>query len=168
MSLTMYIPYNSFCLPITSLPAENWPQKSWGLGLFSQVWTVRCQGRDWSFQCLACVFTLRIDLQHLIGISFCRHSSSNTMPSLLLRGLESKRARLSLAHEVENDRLDAIEHARKEFGDKARHYRYLLEKTVNLSSNGVDRVTEDVLRELVGLVDWFMVLTGASDTFTMV
>ncbi|EOX6952456.1 MAG: hypothetical protein E7H78_28620 [Klebsiella michiganensis] len=75
-----------------------------------------------------------------------------------------QRARLSLAHEVEYDRLDAIEHARKEFGDKARHYRYLLEKTVNLSSNGVDRVTEDVLRELVGLVDWFMVLTGASDT----
>ncbi|MCC3705551.1 hypothetical protein LLR08_23720 [Rouxiella badensis] len=75
-----------------------------------------------------------------------------------------QRARLSLAHEVEYDRLDAIEHARKEFGDKARHYRYLLEKTVNLPSNGVDNVTEDVLRELVGLVDWFMVLTGASDT----
>lgn len=75
-----------------------------------------------------------------------------------------QRARQSLAHEVEYDRLDAIEQARKEFGDKARHYRYLLEKTVSLSSNGVDDVTEDVLRELVGLVDWFMVLTGASDT----
>ncbi|APS30717.1 hypothetical protein H4F38_15340 [Pectobacterium brasiliense] len=75
-----------------------------------------------------------------------------------------QRARLSLAHEVEYDRLDAIEQARKEFGDMARHYRYLLEKTVSLSSNGVDDVTEDVLRELVGLVDWFMVLTGASDT----
>ncbi|HBX5310422.1 TPA: hypothetical protein MH406_25995, partial [Klebsiella pneumoniae] len=74
------------------------------------------------------------------------------------------RARLSLAHEVEYDRLDAIEQARKEFGNMARHYRYLLEKTVSLSSNGVDDVTEDVLRELVGLVDWFMVLTGASDT----
>lgn len=75
-----------------------------------------------------------------------------------------QRARMSLAHEVEYDRLDAIENARKEFGDNARHYRYLLEKTVSLPSGGIDDVTEGVLRELVGLVDWFMVLTGASDT----
>ncbi|MBG2711122.1 hypothetical protein AB7W80_15390 [Providencia rettgeri] len=76
----------------------------------------------------------------------------------------TQRASLSLAHEVEYDRLDAIEQARKEFGGNARHYRYLLEKTISLSSNGVKDVSEDVLRELVALVDWFMVLTGASDT----
>ncbi|MBE5214763.1 hypothetical protein IG611_05360 [Pectobacterium sp. A535-S3-A17] len=75
-----------------------------------------------------------------------------------------QRTRQSLAHEVEYDRLDAIEQTRKEFGDTARHYRYLLEKTVSLPSNGGNDVTEDVQRELIGLVDWFMVLTGASDT----
>lgn len=69
----------------------------------------------------------------------------------------------SLAHDVDYDRLDAVEQARKEFGTAARHYRYLLEKTVSSSENGNGEVTDDVLRELVGLVDWYMVLTGASD-----
>lgn len=74
-----------------------------------------------------------------------------------------QRARQSLAHAVEYDRLDAVEQARKEFGTAARHYRYLLEKTVGSSATGDTDVTEHILRELVGLVDWFMVLTGASD-----
>ncbi len=73
------------------------------------------------------------------------------------------RARQSLAHDVEYDRLEAIEQARKEFGGPARHYRYLLEKTVSSPASGSVQVSEDVLRELVGLVDWFKVLTSASD-----
>lgn len=83
---------------------------------------------------------------------------------LIAERLRIQRARQSLAHAVEYDRLDAVENARKEFGTAARHYRYLLEKTVSSPMAGDGEITEDVLRELVGLVDWYMVLTGASDT----
>lgn len=74
-----------------------------------------------------------------------------------------QRARQSLAHAVEYDRLDAVEEARKTYGEAARHYRYLLEKTVSSTAAGEEPVTNDILRQLVGLVDWYMVLTGASD-----
>lgn len=74
-----------------------------------------------------------------------------------------QRAQQSLAHEVEYDRLDAIEQARQKFGTSAGHYRYLLEKTVSSPTTGNGEVSDDVLRELVGLVDWYMVFTGASD-----
>lgn len=82
---------------------------------------------------------------------------------LVAERMKIQRARQSLAHDVEYDRLDVVEQARKEFGSAARHYRYLLEKTVSSPATGNVEVTDDVLRELVGLVDWFMVLTGASD-----
>ncbi|MEA3642603.1 MAG: hypothetical protein VBE63_22060 [Lamprobacter sp.] len=82
---------------------------------------------------------------------------------LVIERMRIQRARQSLAHDVDYDRLDAVEKARKEFGSAARHYRYLLEKTVSLPATGIGEVTGDVLRELVGLVDWYMVLTGASD-----
>lgn len=83
---------------------------------------------------------------------------------LVTERLKVQRARQSLAHAVEYDRLDVVEDARKEFGTAARHYRYLLEKVVSSSNIGVEPVDDNVLRELVGLVDWYMVLTGASDT----
>lgn len=83
---------------------------------------------------------------------------------LVAERLKIQRTRQSLAHEVEYDRLDAVEDARKEFGTATRHYRYLLEKTVSSQVSGDGKITIDVLRELVGLVDWYMVLTGASDT----
>lgn len=74
------------------------------------------------------------------------------------------RARQSLMHEVDYDRHEAIAEARKEFGAIARHYRYLLEKVVSAPQRtGQQRVDESFLRELVGLVDWYMVLAGASD-----
>jgi len=82
---------------------------------------------------------------------------------LVTERMKIQRARQSLAHDVDYDRLDAVEQARKEFGSAARHYRYLLEKTVSSPATGSGEVTDDVLRELVGLVDWYMVLTGASD-----
>lgn len=82
---------------------------------------------------------------------------------LVTERMKIQRARQSLAHDVDYDRLDAIEQARKDYGSVARHYRYLLEKTVSSPVTGNGEVTDDVLRELVGLVDWFMVLTGASD-----
>lgn len=83
---------------------------------------------------------------------------------LVAERVSVQRARQSLAHSVEYDRLEAIEEARKEFGTAARHYRYLLEKTVSSPTTGNGKVTEESLRELVGLIDWYMVLTGASDT----
>ena len=82
---------------------------------------------------------------------------------LFTERMKIERARQSLAHDVDYDRLDAVEQARKEFGFVARHYRYLLEKTVSSPVSGSGEVTDDVLRELVGLVDWYMALTGASD-----
>lgn len=82
---------------------------------------------------------------------------------LVSERLKIQRARQSLSHAVEYDRLDAVEDARKEFGSASRHYRYILEKVVSSPNTGVKPVDEGVLRELVGLVDWYMVLTGASD-----
>lgn len=83
---------------------------------------------------------------------------------LVAERVRVQRARQSLAHEVEYDRLDAVDEARKEFGTAARNYRYLLEKTVSSPVTGDGEINEGILRELVSLVDWYMVLTGASDT----
>lgn len=74
-----------------------------------------------------------------------------------------ERAKMSLAHAVEYDRHEAIENARKDYGDISRHYRYLLEKTVSSVITGNEDVTDETVRELGALVDWYMVLTGASD-----
>lgn len=82
---------------------------------------------------------------------------------LVAERVKVQRARQSLSHSVEYDRLGVVEDARKEFGSAARHFRYILEKVVSSSNNGVEPVNDDVLRELVALVDWYMVLTGASD-----
>lgn len=82
---------------------------------------------------------------------------------LIAERMKIQRTRQSLAHEVEYDRLDTVEQARKQYGEAARHCRYLLEKTVSSSNNGEGQVTDDVLRELIALVDWYMVLTVASD-----
>jgi len=74
------------------------------------------------------------------------------------------RVRQSLTHEVDYDRHEAVAEARKEFGAIARHYRYLLEKVLSAPQRtGQQSVDANLLRELVGLVDWFMVLAGASD-----
>ncbi len=82
---------------------------------------------------------------------------------LFTERLKILKARQSILHDVEYDRLESIEKARKDYGGTARHYRYLLEKIVSSSVSGIEQVSDDVLRELIGLVDWFMVLTGASD-----
>lgn len=82
---------------------------------------------------------------------------------LVTERMKIQRTHQSLSHDVDYDRLDAIEQARKDYGSVARHYRYLLEKTVSSPTTGTEDATDDVLRELVGLVDWYMVLTGASD-----
>lgn len=74
-----------------------------------------------------------------------------------------ERARQSLSHEVDYDRVGAVEEAHRQYGTVARHYRYLLEKAVSCQASGPSEVTPDVLRELVGIVDWLMSLAGASD-----
>ncbi|MCX7110957.1 MAG: hypothetical protein NTX45_12710 [Proteobacteria bacterium] len=75
------------------------------------------------------------------------------------------RTRLSLIHEVDYDRHEAVAKANKEFMGNARHYRYLLEKILSSpQQTGWEPVDTSLLRSLVGLVDWYMVLAGASDT----
>lgn len=73
------------------------------------------------------------------------------------------RAQQSLAHDVEYDRFEAVEKARKDLGTAARHFRYLLEKVLSSTGGGAQQVTSEVLRELVGLVDWYKVLADAGD-----
>lgn len=74
------------------------------------------------------------------------------------------RVRQSLSHEVDYDRHEAVAEARKEFGTAARHYRFLLEKVLSASlRTGLQPVDASLLRELIGLIDWYMVLAGASD-----
>lgn len=82
---------------------------------------------------------------------------------LLARRIRETRVHQSLVHQVDYDRLEALSEARKEFENTARNYRYLLEKTVNSTTSGQERITPQLLRELIGLVDWYMVLAGASD-----
>lgn len=110
---------------------------------------------------------LRLHIENRLA-SFDRHQLLRAFIEqhdalLVTERMKVQRARQSLAHDVEYDRLDVVEQARKEFGSAARHYRYLLEKIVSSPATGNVDVTDDVLRELVGLVDWYMVLTGASD-----
>lgn len=82
---------------------------------------------------------------------------------LLARRLRETRVHQSRVHQVDYDRQEALYEARKEFESTARNYRYLLEKMVNSTTAGQERVTPQLLRELIGLVDWYMVLAGASD-----
>lgn len=82
---------------------------------------------------------------------------------LLARRIRETRVHQSRVHQVDYDRLEALSEARKEFESTARNYRYLLEKTVSSTSSGPERITPQLLRELIGLVDWYMVLAGASD-----
>lgn len=82
---------------------------------------------------------------------------------LLARRIRETRVHQSRVHQVDYDRLEALSEARKEFEGTARNYRYLLEKTVNSATSGQNRITAQLLRELIGVVDWYMVLAGASD-----
>ena len=82
---------------------------------------------------------------------------------LLAERMRETRVRQSRAHQVDYDRLEALTEARKEFGTAARNYRYLLEKTLSSTIDGKARVDDRSLRELIGLIDWYMVLAGASD-----
>lgn len=99
-----------------------------------------------------------IDRHQLLIVLIEQHDSL-----LISERLRIRRVQQSLAHEVEYDRLEEIESARKEHGAIAQHYRYLLEKTMSLSTTGSEPVSDDVIRELIGLVDWFMVLAESSD-----
>lgn len=77
--------------------------------------------------------------------------------------MKIQRARQSLTHDVDYDRLEAVEKARKDYGFVARHYRYLLEKTVCSPAAGSGDVSDETLREMVGLVNWYMVFADASN-----
>ncbi|MEZ8108913.1 hypothetical protein ACED56_07505 [Vibrio splendidus] len=99
-----------------------------------------------------------VDKQQLIQRCIEQHDELLTSERVKIQ-----RLRQSLSHEVEFDQLEAAEEARKEFGTAALNYRYLLEKVLTTSENGTDSATDEVLRELVGLVDWYKVMANASD-----
>lgn len=82
---------------------------------------------------------------------------------LVARRFRETRVHQSRVHQVDYDRLEALSEARKEFESTARNYRYLLEKSVNSTTTGQERISPQLLQELIGLVDWYMVLAGASD-----
>ena len=82
---------------------------------------------------------------------------------LLTERMRETRVRQSRAHQVDYDRLEALFEARQEFGTATRNYRYLLEKTLCSTIDGKARVDDRSLRELIGLIHWYMVLAGASD-----
>lgn len=82
---------------------------------------------------------------------------------LLARRLRENRVHQSRLHAVDYDRLAAIAEARRQYEGPTRNYRYLLEKMVVSTSTSQARVSQQLLRELIGLVDWYMVLAGASD-----
>lgn len=110
-------------------------------------------------------FRLRIErrLAQLDRLQLIRACIEQHDALLATERVRIERARQSLSHEVDYDRVDAVEEARRQYGTVARHYRYLLEKTVSSQASGPGDVTPDVLRELVGKVDWLMTLAGASD-----
>jgi hypothetical protein len=110
-------------------------------------------------------FRLRIDgrLAQLDRLQLIRACIEQHDALLATERERIERARQSLSHEVDYDRVDAIEEAREQYGTVARHYRYLLEKAVSSQASGPGEVTLDVLRELVGKVDWLMSLASASD-----
>jgi hypothetical protein len=83
--------------------------------------------------------------------------------ALVAERMKEMRVRQSLLHEVDYDRGEALTEARKEFGTAARHYRYLVEKALSSQWEGPGNITKEALRELLGLVDWYMVMAGASD-----
>jgi hypothetical protein len=111
-------------------------------------------------------------LQHIDGL-IAKHDPHELVRSCIEQHdalLTSERRRVmrmrqSMTHEVDYDRHEAVAEARKEFGGNARHYRYLLEKVLSSSKKkGLEPVDASLLKSLVGLVDWYMVLAGASDT----
>lgn len=82
---------------------------------------------------------------------------------LAARRMREIRVRQSRAHEVDYDRLEALSDIQQDLGNVTRNYRYLLEKILSLSTHGEADLSDQSLRELVGLVDWYMVLADASD-----
>lgn len=102
----------------------------------------------------------KFDSQQLLRLCIEQHDAL-----LFSERMRVLRARQSMAHEVDYDRIQALANAREKFGRPARNYRYLIEKGVSRGSGpGAQPVEEKDLRELIGLVDWYVVLALTSDT----
>ncbi len=71
--------------------------------------------------------------------------------------------RHSLEHEVDYNRDERYAENENKFTQMHRNYRYLIEKFVQLEPSGKDAITEEVARFLLAFIDWFFVITGASD-----
>lgn len=69
----------------------------------------------------------------------------------------------SLEHEVDYSRDDKYSENERKFTQMHRNYRYLIEKFVQLGPRGKNAITEEAARFLLAFIDWFFVITGASD-----
>jgi len=70
----------------------------------------------------------------------------------------------SLNHEVVYDVHDALSEAKKEFSKTSKNYRYLIECCISSKESGVEVASLSKVAELIGFVDWLLVLYSASDT----
>lgn len=106
-----------------------------------------------------------------INTAVTRYDFCRSIPLLLgwtdalanKRERERMMIRHSLEHEVDYSRDERYAENENKFTQVHRNYRYLIEKFVQLEPSGKDAITEEVARYLLAFIDWFFVITGASD-----
>ncbi|WP_181300272.1 hypothetical protein [Rhodanobacter sp. PCA2] len=75
----------------------------------------------------------------------------------------TSRIQLSLVHEVDYSRANAIAEAHDRFTRNARNYRYVIEAALSMASVGEAAEKTELTVDLLATVDWLFVLYGASD-----
>ena len=75
-----------------------------------------------------------------------------------------KQIEMSLTHEVDYERTGDLAEAHEQFILNSRNYRYLIEACLSMQSSGKDKVSQEVIIQLVASIDWLLVLYNASDT----
>lgn len=73
------------------------------------------------------------------------------------------RVQISLAHEVNYSRAEAIAKAHDHFTRNARNYRYVIESALSLAAVGDVTGNVKMSADVIAAVDWLFVLYGASD-----
>jgi len=77
---------------------------------------------------------------------------------------EQKRIKISMNHEVDYDRVQALVKNKTQYSRSSANYRYLLNKFVQLSPNGPMKMQEGNLKSLLAISDWIKIIYDYSDT----
>lgn len=93
-------------------------------------------------------------------VAFCIEQLDGLMAAY---DTESAQIRLSLTHDVSYDRRERMAKAHEDFVRDSRNYRYLLECSLSAPASDDKLVSAEVVVELVGMIDWLLVLYVASD-----